>query len=132
MLNVSTRFLPQRLVLDAGDDVGFGDEVVEEAVPPLDGHACGCEHVAYLVDAVVGQRGEVVVVPDMDADDIAVGQVVVVADDGLEKFGVFAQPAGHVGDGADVGRCGHHAAWLCGWIAGTQFHGSNSVSRFIL
>ncbi|TCP22193.1 CRISPR-associated endonuclease Cas1, partial [Rhodovulum adriaticum] len=30
---VSPRFLPQRLVLDAGDDVGFGDEVFEEAVP---------------------------------------------------------------------------------------------------
>ncbi len=69
---VSARFPPQRLVLDAGDGVGLGDEVFEEAEPFLDGHACGCEHVAYLVDAVVGLRGDVVVVPDMDADDIAV------------------------------------------------------------
>ncbi len=70
---VSARFLPQRLVLDAGDNVWLGDEVVEEAVPLFDGPACGCEHITYLVDAVVGQRGDVVVVPDMDADDIAVG-----------------------------------------------------------
>lgn len=40
-LMVSARFLPQRLVLDAGDDVGFGGEVIEEAVPFLDRHACG-------------------------------------------------------------------------------------------
>lgn len=43
---VSPRFLPQRLVLDAGDDVGVIDEVFEEAVPLFDGHTCGCEHVA--------------------------------------------------------------------------------------
>ena len=28
--DVSAQFLPQRLVLDSGDDVGFGDEVFEE------------------------------------------------------------------------------------------------------
>jgi flagellar P-ring protein precursor FlgI len=49
--------------LDAGDDVGFGDEVFEEAVPLFDGHACGCEHVAQFFDAVVGQRRDVVVGP---------------------------------------------------------------------
>lgn len=43
---VSARLLPQRLVLDAGDDVGFGDEVFEEAAPLFDGHACGYEHIA--------------------------------------------------------------------------------------
>ncbi|MEQ8342991.1 MAG: hypothetical protein RLP08_26245, partial [Marinovum algicola] len=46
---VSARFLPQRLVLDAGDNVWLGDEVVEEAVPLFDGPACGCEHITYLV-----------------------------------------------------------------------------------
>ncbi len=35
-MKVSTRFLPQRLVLDAGDDVGGVNEVLEEAVPGLD------------------------------------------------------------------------------------------------
>ena len=42
---VRARFLPQRLVLDAGDDVRLGDEVIEEAVPFLSGHACGSQHV---------------------------------------------------------------------------------------
>ena len=84
-LNVSARFLPQRLILDAGDDVGLVDEVIKEAVPFFDGHACGCEHVAQFVDAIVGERRDVIVRPDMNADDIAIGEVVVVADDGLEK-----------------------------------------------
>ena len=30
---VTTRFLLQRLVLDAGDDGGFADKVLKEAVP---------------------------------------------------------------------------------------------------
>ena len=59
-------------------------------------------------------------------------EVVIVADDGLEKPGVLAQSDGHVGEGADVGRCCHHAASPCGWAAGTRFHGSNSVSRLII
>ena len=101
-------------------------------MPFLDGDACGCEHVTYLFDAVVCQRGDVVFVPDMDADDIALGQVVIVADDRLEKLGILAQPAGDMGDGTDVGRCCHHAAWLCGWVAGAQFQGSNSASLLIL
>jgi hypothetical protein len=70
-------------------------------VPFLDGHACGCEHVAQFLDAIVGERRDVIVRPDVNADDIAIGEVVVVADDGLEKPGVLAQPAGDVGDGAD-------------------------------
>ncbi len=37
---VSARFLPQRLIVDAGDDVGLSDEVFEEAVPCLNGHSC--------------------------------------------------------------------------------------------
>ena len=81
---------------------------------------------------MVGERGDVVVVPDMDVDDIAVGQVVVVTDDGLEQLAILAQTCGDMCDGTDVGRCGHHAARLRGWIAVVQFHGRSSSRRVIL
>ena len=49
------------------------------------------DHVRQLRDAVVGQRGDGFVGAGIDADDVAVGQIIVVRDDGFEKFDVLAQ-----------------------------------------
>lgn len=43
--SVGARILPQQLFLDTCDDVLLVDEVIEEAVPFVDGDARVCEHV---------------------------------------------------------------------------------------
>ena len=113
-------------VIDASDDFGVIDEVLQEATPCFGGHACKCENLADFFDAIVGQRCDVFVRSGVNADDIAVGKIVVVADDGFKHFGVLSQQAGDMGDGADICYHRHHAASLCHWALGVQFQGSSS------
>ena len=101
-------------------------------MPGFGGDARVPEHVFEFADAVIGQGGDGVIRAGIDADDRAVGQVVVVLDDSFEKLGVFAQHLGDVAEGADMGNGCHQAA--SGSVAGSgdQFQGSRSSRRFIL
>ena len=100
--------------------------------PGLVQPARGCKHFAEFFDAVVGQRGDVFVRSSVDADDIAVGEVVVVAGDCFKHFQVLAQQTGDMGDGAGICYRRHHAASLYDWALAVQFQGSNSSSLLIL
>ena len=56
---VTGRLLPWCLRLDAGDEIGVMDEVVEELMPSFGSDARGPEHVSEFFDAVVceGRNG---------------------------------------------------------------------------
>lgn len=54
-------------------------------MPFLDRHPGRHEHVPEFVDPVVRESRLVVVVPDLDTDNTAVGKIVVVTDNGFEK-----------------------------------------------
>ncbi len=77
------------------------DKGVEEGEPGFGGYARP-EYIVQFADAVVGQGGDAFFRAGVDADDCAIGQVVVVGDDGFEKLGVFAQHPGDVIEGADM------------------------------
>ena len=51
-------------------------------MPLLDRDPGRHEHVPKFVDTVIREGSLVVVLTDLDANDIAVGEVVIVADDG--------------------------------------------------
>ncbi len=118
--------------LDAGDEFRVIDKVVEERVPGFGGDARVPEHVFQFIDTVIGQGGDGVIRAGIDADDRAIGQVVVVVDDGFEKLGVFAQHLCDVVEGADVGDGCHQAASCRAEGSGDQFQGNRSSSRLIL
>lgn len=124
--------LPRRLGLDAGDDIYVIDKVAEKGIPGFGSNARVPEHVFQFVDAVIGQGGDYVIRAGVGADDCAVGQVVVVADDGFEKLGVFPQNLCDVVEGADVGEGCHQAASCRAEGSGDQFQGGRSSSRLIL
>ena len=90
------------------------------------------EHVFQVIDAVAGQGGNGFVRAGADADDRPIGQVVIVVDDGLEKFRIFAQHLGDVFEGADVGDGCPQAASGKAVVSRAQFHGSRSLIRLIL
>lgn len=60
-------------------------------MPGLGGYASVADHVLQLLDAVVGQRGDGFVGTGIDADDVAIGQIIVVRDDRFKKFDILAQ-----------------------------------------
>lgn len=101
-------------------------------MPSLGGDTGVTDHVPQFFNSVMGQCGDGFVSTDIDADDVFIGQIVVIADDRLKKFGILAQHFGDVVDCADMGYGRHQAA--CEWAAaiGTQFHGNSSSSRLIL
>lgn len=101
-------------------------------MPAFDIYVGVPEHVGQFLDAVVGQSGDGLVQTGIDADDRAVGQVVVIPDDGFEKLQVFAHHLGDVVEGADVGDDSHQAASAFGTARGDQFHGKSSSRRLIL
>ena len=80
-------------------------------MPLFDGQGCGCEHVAQFLETIVGERRDAIVLPYMNDNDNAMEEVVIVAEDGLERPEVLAQPACGVRDGADIGRCCPAEAW---------------------
>ena len=104
---VTGRLLPQWLGLDAGEEFCVVEDVVEEFVPGFGGNSGIPEHVCQFFEAVVGQCGDGLLRASLDADDRAIGQGIVVADDGLEKLQVFAHHPGGLFERADVGNGGH-------------------------
>ncbi|WP_444667343.1 hypothetical protein [Cereibacter changlensis] len=56
-------------------------------MPGFGGDAGVPEHVFQFVNAIVGQGGDGLFRAGIDADDRAVGQIVVIVDDGFEKLG---------------------------------------------
>ena len=78
-------------------------EVIKELMPGFVGDTSGADHVHQLFDPVIGQCGACFVGSDVNADDVSIGQVVVVGDDRFEKFGILAQHFGYVVDAADMG-----------------------------
>lgn len=131
-LVVTARLLPRAFFLDAGDDVGLGDEVFEEVFPVLRGAPCVTEHVAQFLDAMIGEHSDRLVGACVDADDVAVAEVVVVADDRLQHFQILSEHPRDVVEGVDLCDGSHQAALACETPSGAQFHGSNSSSRLIL
>ena len=129
---VTGRLLPRGLCLDAGDEFCVVDEVVEEFVPGSGAYAGIPDHVCQFFDAVVGQCSDSLLRASLDGDDRALGQIVFVADDSLEKFQIFAHHLGCVFERADVGDGCHQAASAFGAARGAQFHGKSSSSRLIL
>lgn len=90
------------------------------------------DHVLQLLDAVVGQCCDGFVGAVIDADDVALGQIVVVRDDRFKKRDVLAQLSGYVVDSTYMGHRSHQAASEWAAFSGTQFHGNNSSNRLIL
>ena len=131
-INVTAPLLPRRFSFDARREIGVIHEVVKEFMPGLGGDTGVADHVRQLFDSVIGQCGDCFVGSDVNADDVSIGQVVVVVDDRFKKFGILAQHFGDVVNAADMGHRSHQAA--CEWAAasGTQFHGSSSSSLLIL
>lgn len=92
---------PRRLGLDPCDNLRVGDEGFEEVGTCSARSPGASEHVFELIDAVGCQGEDRLVDVGVDGDDRVVGQVVVVGDDGLNEFGVFAEPFGDIADGED-------------------------------
>ena len=59
-------------------------------MPGLGCQACCSDHICQLADAVIGEGSHAFLLPSMNADAAAVGQIVIVADDCLEEVLVFA------------------------------------------
>lgn len=72
------------------------------------------EHGAKFADAVDREGSLVGFLVDLDTDDIAVGKVVVVADNGFEEVQILAKQIGDVTKHADGGGRRHQAASLLG------------------
>lgn len=129
---VTGRLLPRRLGLDAGDEIGVMDEVVEELMPSFGSDARSHEHFSEFFDAAVSESRNGFFRTGVDADDVAVGQIVVVGDDGFQQLGVLAEDLRDIVYGADMGEGRHQAASARATATGVQFHGRSSSSRLIL
>lgn len=88
---VTARLLPRRFRFDARDELFVIDEGFEEVVPFVSGAASMGEHLSQLVNPIVSESGECLVCAIVDADDTAVGEIVVVADDRLKEFRVLSK-----------------------------------------
>lgn len=87
---VTARLLPRRFRFDARDELFVIDEGFEEVVPFVSGASMG-EHLSQLVNPIVSESGECLVCAIVDADDTAIGEIVVVADDRLKEFRVLSK-----------------------------------------
>jgi hypothetical protein len=67
--DVTVRLLPGGLRFDGLDDVGVVDEILEELIPLVGRSPSSGDHVAQLVDTIVGKSGATVVRGETDADD---------------------------------------------------------------
>lgn len=76
--DVTVRLLPRLMGLEARGELGIVDKVIEELVPGLGRETCLAKHVRQFFHAVIRQRGDGLVQTGVDADDGAVGEVVVV------------------------------------------------------
>ncbi len=89
-------------------------------------------HVAQLVDAMGGDHGGALVGAGVDADDVSVAEIVVVADDCFQHFQVLVEhPRGMV-KGVDLCDGCYQAALACGAVRGAPFQCSSSSSRLIM
>jgi len=120
------------LCLDPGHNFGVIDEVIKEFVPGFGVDTSGLDHVLQFFDPVLGQGGEGLIRTDVNADYVAIGEVVVIGDDRFEQLDIFVQHFGDVVDDADMGHRSHQAASEWAAFSGAQFHCSNSSSRLTL
>lgn len=90
-MSVTARSLPRRFRFDARDELFVIDEGFEEVVPFVSGAASMGEHLSQLVNPIVSESGECLVCAIVDADDTAIGEIVVVADDRLKEFRVLSK-----------------------------------------
>jgi len=79
-------------------DVFVEDEAIEELLPCFRRPARVAEHLPEFVDAIVCQSCRTLVVSGHDADDLAVGQVVIIADDLPEEIDVLIEDFGEAID----------------------------------
>ena len=86
------------------------------------GDTSGSDHVRQFFHPVIGQGRDCVVGPELDAYDVAIGEVGVVGDDRFKKFDILAQHFGDVVDGAYMGHRSHQAASEWAAFSGAQFH----------
>jgi len=70
----------------SADKVGVIDEVIKGFVPGFGGNTSGSDHVRQFFDPVIGQGGDCFAGPEVNADDVAICEVVVVRDDSFEKL----------------------------------------------
>jgi len=106
------------------------------------------DHFAKFNNAVVGECRDNFIRSGADSQDATVGEVVFVADDGLEHFWILAEHTGDVFQRVNLpDRC-HQAAFATdaaaavvlgvvsdaasGLASGVQFQGNNSSRRLIL
>ena len=132
VIPATCRFLLRLLGLDAGDEFCVIDKVIEEGVLGFGCDAGVPGHVFEVIDPVIGQGGDFGIRARRDAYDRAVGQVLVVIDDGFEKLGGVARHLGDVVEGADLGDGCHLAASDRAFGTGAKVQGSSSPSRLIL
>ena len=119
---VTVRLLPCGLGFDGFDDVGVIDKILEKLIPLVGGLPCSGDHVAQLVDTIVGKSGATVVRGETDADDRAVGQVIVIADDGIDEVRVLPEHVSDIVEHEDVSDACHEMAFL------TARAGANSTA----
>lgn len=87
-INIIARLLPRTFFLDARDDVGVGDEVLEEVAPMLLRTPRIGKHIAQFADPIVGEGGDRLVRTAVDTDDDAIAEIVVNVDDCLQHLRV--------------------------------------------
>jgi hypothetical protein len=68
------------------------------------------KHLRQLVDTAAGQSGDRFIGAGYDADAAAMAQVVVVAEDFIEKVRILAEHVGDMVRGKDGPYGSHHAA----------------------
>lgn len=94
--SVTVRLFPQCSVLEAYGELWVIDESIKEFAPGFGCETSISEHVCQLFDTVIGKRGDGLVGTDVDADDCAAGQIVVVRDDGFQQLYVLAEYPGDI------------------------------------
>ena len=78
-------------------------------MPFLGGSSGSEDQIAQLFDPMIGDRRDRFIRSGIDADDVAVAEVVVVADDCSQHFRILAKHAGDLVDGVKL-RNGSHQA----------------------
>lgn len=119
------------MVLDSLYDVWVVDDGLKEVVPFFGWSSEISDKISQFLDSLAGDRGLVFVRSGTDGDDGAVREVITIAENGVDKFGMLAKDVGDIAGQVDMGDDGHQAAWACD-ASGAQFHGSSSLMRLIL
>jgi hypothetical protein len=95
-------FIGKATVPYPGHKVSVIDEVIKEFVPGFGDDTSSSDHVRQFYGPILGQGGEGLVRTDVNAHNVAIGEVVVVGDDGFDQLDIFVQHFGDVVDGADI------------------------------